>query len=95
MNSHGKFLRYCAKIIIFLFKINLVCTVFIVIITTLHWSFSICPIFFQRFEETIPVVYGLPTYHAIEQAKRGEIILGGCVVRPTRGCCPYCKWPAE
>lgn len=30
----------------------------------------------------VPIVYGYPTPEAMEAAKRGEIILGGCLVSP-------------
>lgn len=30
----------------------------------------------------LPILYGYPTPEAMEAAKRGEIILGGCLVRP-------------
>jgi len=30
----------------------------------------------------VPIVYGYPTAEGMEAAKRGEIILGGCLVRP-------------
>ena len=30
----------------------------------------------------IPIVYGKPSQEAIEKEKRGEIVLGGCIVSP-------------
>ena len=30
----------------------------------------------------IPIVYGRPSQEAIEKEKRGEIVLGGCIVSP-------------
>ena len=50
----------------------------------------ICPMCGGRL---IPILYGMPTHDAVEAAKRGEIILGGCVVAPddpTHGC-PECR----
>ena len=32
---------------------------------------------------------------SIERAKKGEIVLGGCVVGPIAAVCPYCRWPAR
>ena len=29
----------------------------------------------------VPIIYGLPTQAALEDAARGEFVLGGCVVR--------------
>ncbi len=30
--------------------------------------------------DAIPIVYGLPTWEAVEEAQRGQIVLGGCVI---------------
>jgi hypothetical protein len=40
-------------------------------------------------KNVIPIIYGLPGRDLIEQARKGEIELGGCVVRigsPIRKC---------
>ncbi len=31
-------------------------------------------------EQVVPILYGLPTLEAFEQAQRGELELGGCCV---------------
>jgi len=31
-------------------------------------------------KNVIPIVYGLPEHEAFEREKRGEIILGGCLI---------------
>lgn len=43
-------------------------------------------------EERIPILYGLPTDDAREQADRGEVALGGCLVdrRNPRWQCRAC-----
>ena len=33
-------------------------------------------------EQTVPLIYGMPTDEAAEEARRGEVALGGCVVFP-------------
>jgi hypothetical protein len=42
----------------------------------------------------VPIGYGLPTTTATEQAKRGEIVLGGCCVRgdDPKWFCRDCGW---
>jgi hypothetical protein len=60
----------------------------------LHWAFNLCPIHFGKFKKPIPVVYGLPIFEALIKAKRGEVVLGGCMVRSTSGACPYRHFPA-
>jgi hypothetical protein len=48
----------------------------------------ICPACGSR--RTIPIVYGMPGTELIEQVKRGQIVLGGCLVgpdQPDRHCC--------
>ncbi|MCX7720652.1 MAG: hypothetical protein N2Z64_05145 [Dictyoglomus thermophilum] len=47
-------------------------------------------------KNVIPIIYGYPTSEAFEKEKRGEIILGGCVIEydsPNWYCkeCGY-KW---
>jgi hypothetical protein len=40
-------------------------------------------------EDTVPIVYGLPTRELEEAAGRGELVLGGCLVSfdaPNRAC---------
>ena len=33
---------------------------------------------------SIPIVYGKPSSEAMKKAEKGEIVLGGCIVRPDR-----------
>ncbi len=33
-------------------------------------------------DEVIPISYGMPTEEAVEESRRGEIALGGCLVWP-------------
>ena len=58
-----------------------------------HSVFRVCPLGFARYEEAVPIVYGLPTWETAEKARTGEVVLGGCVVGPFRSACPYCGWP--
>jgi hypothetical protein len=60
-----------------------------------HWSF--CPLTLSRFERSraVPVVYGLPTEHALEEARQGRIVLGGCLLGSTVALCPHCHAPVE
>ena len=39
---------------------------------------------------SIPIVYGKPSNEGLEKARRGEIVLGGCIITPN---CPkhQCK----
>ena len=32
--------------------------------------------------EIIPICYGKPSYEGFQKSQRGEIILGGCIMRP-------------
>ena len=32
----------------------------------------------------IPIVYGKPSAEGMKRAEKGEIVLGGCIVRPDR-----------
>ena len=38
----------------------------------------------ERGVRVVPILYGLPTPGALEEARRGEIVLGGCMVYPGR-----------
>jgi hypothetical protein len=63
----------------------------------LHTYLHVCPLHMAHFERRaiVPVVYGLPIGgEMFAKAARGEIVLGGCVVGPLAGVCPYCRWPA-
>lgn len=65
--------------------------------TLAHIYLHTCPLHFARFDgrAIVRVVYGLPLGGELfERAARGEIVLGGCVVGPVTGVCPYCHWPA-
>lgn len=71
--------------------------VLIVLNVLAHTWLHVCPLHLARFERSaiVPVVYGLPIGgEPFERAARGEIVLGGCVVGPVAGVCPYCHWPA-
>ena len=37
---------------------------------------------------SIPIVYGKPSNEGLEKARRGEIVLGGCIITPN---CPKHK----
>jgi hypothetical protein len=38
-----------------------------------------------------PVIFGLPGPELAERARRGEVVLGGCMVMPdVRGACKQC-----
>jgi hypothetical protein len=39
---------------------------------------------------TIPIVYGFPSGKTFEAADRGELAIGGCVIRPEVWRCPTC-----
>lgn len=83
------------KRIVLILGLGLLC--FITVTTALHMGLHVCPFHFARFARSnvIPVVYGLPTSEALEEAKRGEIVLGGCEVGFIGGVCSYCKWPVR
>lgn len=38
---------------------------------------DVCP---QCGGKVVEIIYGLPTYETFEASKRGEVMLGGCVV---------------
>ncbi len=33
-------------------------------------------------DQVVEVVYGLPSQETAERARRGELVLGGCILRP-------------
>jgi hypothetical protein len=41
--------------------------------------------------DTIPVLYGMPTYEAFEASERGELEIGGCLVLDPDGRDFVCK----
>ena len=41
----------------------------------------------------LPIVYGYPSPELEEQAKREEVILGGCMPMPWQWYCPDCSKP--
>lgn len=43
----------------------------------------------------IPIIYGMPTYEAFEEAKAGKFSLGGCVITGSdpEWACPRCDQP--
>jgi hypothetical protein len=40
---------------------------------------------------TIPIVYGFPGGKAFEATDRGELAVGGCVIRPEVWRCPHLR----
>ena len=34
--------------------------------------------------EYIPIIYGEPSPELMEQAEKGEVVLGGCIITPDR-----------
>ena len=48
-------------------------------------------------EQVVPIAYGLPGPEMSEEADRGEIELGGCVVQRERWFCKACghRWRGE
>lgn len=93
----GRLLDWTYRILRVLLLLILVLLSAALICTALHGYLHACPCFFKRFSdaEVIQVVYGLPMTEAFERAERGEIVLGGCLVGPVGGVCPYCKWPCQ
>lgn len=70
----------------------------------IHRHFAFCPLTLSRFDaaKAIPIVYGLPDWGMLEEAKQGRILLGGCMERSTVAVCPHCHvgvkfrdWDAE
>lgn len=63
----------------------------------LHVLPGVCPLHCKviRNADLVPVIYGLLGGRTLERAERGEVVLGGCVVRPVKAVCPYCHWPAR
>ncbi len=43
--------------------------------------------------DALPYIYGEPSPELAEEAMRGEVILGGCIVQPWRWACPDCGRP--
>jgi hypothetical protein len=64
--------------------------------TFLHVYLHVCPLHLARFAPgaIMPVLYGRPMGDAFAKAERGDRVLGGCVVGPVAGVCPFCHWPA-
>lgn len=78
--------------------------VFYFVLPAVHRHLGFCPLSLCKFDisKSIPVVYGLPTGEAFEEAKAGRIVLGGCLLRSTVAVCPHCHigvkfrdWDAE
>jgi hypothetical protein len=70
--------------------------VFVPLNVLLHVYLHVCPLHLARFERRaiVPVVYGRPMGgEPFARAARGKVVLGGCVVGPVSGVCPYCHWP--
>jgi hypothetical protein len=44
-------------------------------------------------KDTVPIVYGFPSYDTFEAADRGEVAIGGCVIEADnpRWGCPACE----
>jgi len=65
--------------------------------TALHVGFHWCPLHFASFSasQVVPVKYGLFLWDDVleKQVREGRVVLGGCVVGPIGGVCPYCHWP--
>ena len=63
----------------------------------LHLLAGVCPLHCKNIRNVklIPVIYGLPGGRTLDRAERGEVVLGGCVVRPVDAVCPFCHWPAK
>lgn len=63
----------------------------------LHLGPGLCLFHAERFSPVtgIPVIYGLPTGEAFEEARQGRIALGGCLAGPVDFVCPHCHWPVR
>jgi hypothetical protein len=97
----GAFLHKAARLagrsVRLLFIATTVVLVLSVLNVLVHTYLHVCPLHFAHFETRaiVPVVYGLPIGgEMFEKAARGDIVLGGCVLGPVAGVCPYCRWPA-
>jgi len=74
------------------------------VVPAIHRHLAFCPLTLSRFDKSkaIPIVYGLPDWGLIEEAKQGHILLGGCMLGSTVALCPHCHvgvkfrdWDAE
>ncbi len=83
-------LRTCVPIFL-LAWLSFVATYFFVL-PAVHRHLGFCPLRFCKFEmsKAISVVYGLPTPDALEEAKSGRMVLGGCMPGNTVAVCPHC-----
>lgn len=70
----------------------------------IHRHLGFCPLTLSKFDgsKAIPIVYGLPNWGLLEEAKQGHILLGGCMLGSTVAVCPHCHvgvkfrdWDAE
>jgi hypothetical protein len=45
--------------------------------------------------EPVPIVYGLPAPETMDAARRGEVVIGGCIVGGDEPelACPRCQEP--
>lgn len=93
----GRFFRIAGKMTRFLCYAYLIGVAFLLVNTFLHMKLHVCVLHLSHFErkELTPVMYGYPMDEAFEAAKRGEVVLGGCVRGPFAAVCPHCHWPAE
>lgn len=68
-----------------------------VMIIAFHWGLDVCPLTFKKMgrSDFIPIVYELPTMDMYLKAKKDEVILGGCSIRPLKAVCRHCGWPVK
>ena len=61
-------------------------------LSAVHRCLGLCPLTLSKFEESnvIPIVYGLPSRGMLEEAQKGHILLGGCILGSTVAVCPHC-----
>lgn len=77
---------------------------YVFVLPAVHRHLGLCPLGLSKFDasKAIPILYGLPMSDALEEAKAGRIILGGCMLGRTLAVCPHCHvgvkfrdWDAE
>ena len=91
MPPKKRFMRIAKFICVALLYVLVGC----VAIIAVHVCFDFCPLAMSGYngKQEIVVAYGLPDEELISQARRGEIVLGGCWIGPVNRLCPYCRWP--
>jgi len=89
------------KVVNHFLKISCTVIAFFAFVTFSHMALSACPFRMARVPRAklVPILYGLILWERLDEiraaVKKGEFVLGGCVVGPFGAQCPHCHWPCR